>query len=52
MKSCASATRAAASTSAVVASGRPKAIFSRTVLEKRNVSSKTTPTFLRRESSV
>ena len=43
MNSCACASRAARSTSSSVASGAPKAMFSRTVAEKRNGSCATTP---------
>jgi hypothetical protein len=43
MNSDACASRAASSTSSSVASGRPNAMFSRTLAEKRNGSWATTP---------
>ena len=52
MNSCASAARAAVSTSAVVASGRPNAMFAVIESEKRNESSNTTPMLRRSECSV
>ena len=52
MKSWAPAARAAASTSARVASGRPYAMLLCTESEKRKLSSKTTPMLRRSESSV
>ena len=52
MNSWAAATRAAASMSASVAPGRPKAMFSRIVVENRKLSSNTTLTVERSDSSV
>lgn len=48
MNSSASAARAAAKTSSSLASGRPYAMLSRTEVENRNASSKTTPIAWRR----
>ncbi len=52
MNSCASAARAAVSTSAGVASGRPNAMFAVIESEKRNESSNTTPMLPRNDCSV
>ena len=51
MKPSAWASAAARRTSASVASGRAKAMFSRIVVEKRKLSSNTTPTVRRTEST-
>ena len=52
MNSCASAARAAASTSVAVASGRPNAMLAVMESEKRNESSNTTPMLPRNDWSV
>ncbi len=52
MKPCACAAVAAARTCSSVASGTPKAMLSRTLSEKRKLSSGTSPMAARKEDSV